>query len=200
MEFIEEVRDILNVDRNYFICHAISGDLNMTTGLANVINNTYKLKDGLQLKYGNYLNVGESYIVGNIISLVVKDISTNSVAMDNISDALVDLQAQLESEGIRYITFPKICCGNMGMKWQSVKQVIKDIFRDSDVTILICHDNENDICHDVDDIIDIIKNSYESLPLNTQEALYQTVKEIIEDNKYIKPPTDYVCGGKCSSY
>lgn len=201
MKFIEEVRDILDIEKKYFICHASSRDLDMSQGLANVINNTYDLVNGIKLKYGtDYLAVGESYVVGNVITLIVKRNKYDSVLLSDIKECIEDLACMVDDEGIRYIAFPKICCGNMGMNWKDVKQIIREVFEDLDVTILICHDNENDIVPDINDVISLLKENHDNMPLNIQGSLYQTIKQVIEDNKYIKIPTDCMCDGKCSSY
>lgn len=186
MKFIEEVRDILDVPRKYFICHASSCDLNMSSGLAHVIDNSYNLVSGLEKKYGcGYWDVGRAYFVGNIITLMVKTEAYDKVDIEDVSECLSDLKDSLEEEGINCIAFPKICCGNMGMKWREVKQLIKDTFEDDDIEILICHDKAEDITPDKDDIISMINKNYDSLTENAQIALYESVKEYFEKNIYV---------------
>lgn len=200
MKLIEEVRDILDIEKKYFICHAGSADLDMSQGLAHIINNTYDLVNGLEMKYGEYLSVGEAYIVGNVVTLIVKENAYESVLLDDIKESLKDFANMVAEEGIRFIAFPKICCGNMGMNWKDVKQIIRETFKDIDVTILVCHDNENDITPDINDVINLLEDNYDSMPLDTQVVLYQTIKQIVEDNKCVKIPSDFMCSGKCNSY
>lgn len=181
MVFKEEVRDILDVPKKYFICHASSSDLDMSMGLAHVIDTTYDLTRAMEKKYDtDYINTGECYVVGNIITLIVKQSSSDKPYLGDVENALEDLRNQLEEQGILHIAFPRICCGNMGLKWNDVKSIIKRVFEDEDVEILICHDDERYLVPDKTDVQDLIENKYEQLSDNEKSALYEVIKQTLD--------------------
>lgn len=185
MKFVEEVKDILDVPKKYFICHASSSDLDMRYGLAKVINNTYDLVDGLKLKYDEEnIYSGGCFVVGNVITLMVKNKSSDSVDTYDLECSLQELREQIREEGIRHIAFPKICCGNMGMKWSDVKTLIKTTFENFDLDILICHESESDIVPDVGDMENLLKNNYDNLSDNAKVALFESTKEYLSKNIY----------------
>lgn len=201
MNFIEEVRDILNVDKKYFICHASSADLDMSTGLAHIIDNTYDLVNGIKKKYGeDFISVGSSYIVGNVITLIVKDRAENKPDLSNIKDCLEELGGMIDEEGIRYLAFPKICCGNMGMKWSDIKYLIKETFKYYDVTILICHDKESDIAPDINDVIKLLEDKYDAMPQETKKKIYDTIEKIVNEWEANSKLSDLFANGKKFSF
>ncbi len=201
MNFVEEVRDILDVEKKYFICHASSTDLDMSSGLAHIIDNTYDLVNGIKRKFGeDFLHVGESYIVGNVITLMVKERAEYKPDLSDIKDCLQELCDMIDEEGIRYLAFPKICCGNMGMKWSDIKYLIKETFKYQDITILICHDKESDIAPDVNDVIKMLENKYDAMPADMKKKIYDTIETTINEWERNTKLTDLFAHGKVSSY
>ncbi len=201
MKFVEEVRDILDIEKKYFICHASSVDLDMSSGLAHIIDNTYDLVNGIKKKYGeDFLHVGSSYIVGNVITLMVKEKAEYKPDLSDIKDCLEELGDLIDEEGIRYIAFPKICCGNMGMNWSEIKYLIKETLKYYDVTILICHDKESDIAPDINDVIKLLENKYDAMSIEMKKTLYNTIETMVNEWETSSKLSDLFAHGKTVSY
>lgn len=167
MKFEEKVMDILEVPNKYFIVHASSCDLDMSSGLAKILNNSYDLVDGIKRKinwnehYSHEL-LGDSILFNKVYTLFVKEDSYDKVTSENLKSAILTLRDMVEDEGVHFLAFPTICCGNMGMKWSEVKNIIKSTFYDTDVEILICHTDAKNIVPTKEDIIEMIQhNVYE---------------------------------------
>lgn len=167
MKFEEKVMDILEVPNKYFIVHASSCDLDMSSGLAKILDNSYDLVNGIKRKINwneNYFHelLGDSILFNKVYTLFVKENSYDKVASENLKSAILTLRDMVEDEGVHFLAFPTICCGNMGMKWSEVKNIIKSTFYDTDVEILICHTDAKNIVPTKEDIIEMIQyNVYE---------------------------------------
>ena len=164
MKFEEKVMDILEVPNKYFIVHASSCDLDMSTGLAKILDNSYDLVDGIKRKINwnaNYSHelLGDSILFNKVYTLFVKEKSYDKVTSENLKSAILNLRDMVEDEGVHFLAFPTICCGNMGMKWSEVKNIIKSAFYDTDIEILICHTDAKNITPTKQDIVDIIQNN-----------------------------------------
>lgn len=164
MKFEEKVMDILEVPNKYFIVHASSCDLEMSSGLAKILDNSYDLVDGIKRKINwneNYSHelLGDSILFNKVYTLFVKENSYDKVTSENLKSAIFNLRDMVEEEGVHFLAFPTICCGNMGMKWSEVKNIIKSTFYDTDVEILICHTDAKNIVPTKEDIIEMIQHN-----------------------------------------
>lgn len=159
MKFEEKVMDILEVPNKYFIVHASSCDLDMSTGLAKILDNSYDLVEGIKRKEIYGIIPGECTLFNKVFTLFVKEKSYDKVTSENLKSAILNLRDMVEDEGVHFLAFPTICCGNMGMKWSEVKNIIKSAFYDTDVEILICHTDAKNITPTKQDIVDIIQNN-----------------------------------------
>lgn len=164
MKFEEKVMDILEVPNKYFIVHASSCDLDMSSGLAKILDNSYDLVNGIKRKINwneNYFHelLGDSILFNKVYTLFVKENSYDKVTSENLKSAILNLRDMVEDEGVHFLAFPTICCGNMGMKWSEVKNIIKSTFYDTDVEILICHTDAKNIVPTKEDIIEMIQHN-----------------------------------------
>ena len=164
MTFEEKVMDILEVPNKYFIVHASSCDLDMSSGLAKILDNSYDLVDGIKRKINwneNYSHelLGDSILFNKVYTLFVKENSYDKVTSENLKSAILNLRDMVEDEGVHFLAFPTICCGNMGMKWTEVKKIIKSAFYDTDIEILICHTDAKNIVPTKEDIIEMIQHN-----------------------------------------
>lgn len=165
MKFEEKVMDILEAPNKYFIVHASSCDLDMSSGLAKILDNSYCLIEGIRRKLGLGENdayetyLGDCFLFNKVYTLFVKEHSYDRASISALKDSIECLKNEVIDEGVKYLAFPTICCGNMGMKWSEVKNIIKSAFYDTDVEILICHTDAKNITPTKQDIVDIIQNN-----------------------------------------
>lgn len=178
----EIVGNILDVPKYYFICHASSCECKFSSGLAKELDETYKLKECMNKKYYNWkFEIGDFAAIGNIITLFVKELDSEKVQLIDLDSALDSLKNSTESLGMKYIAFPKICCGKMGLKWEKVKKTIKDIFYDTDIHILFCYENEYDLIPTRESINELIENNFSTLEDEDKKRLYNLIEDFFED-------------------
>lgn len=107
MKIAELEINIMAVPQGYYLAQGISRDLNFKVGLPAAFEKTYNLKEKLTDKYDE-IECGETYLIDNVYSLVVKDSSYDSPDRDLLMEALVNLRDQME-ENNDWICFRR--CG-----------------------------------------------------------------------------------------
>lgn len=143
MNFKEETRDLFTVPQGYYLAHCISGDYSLGAGIAaqfvDVYNMRYKLHRNYPIPDGEkFANVGEALLVDNVFNLVTKDRVYHKPTYDTLIETLEDMKAQCENLDINKIAMPRIGCGLDGLSWDMVEEIIKEVFEDTDMEILIC--------------------------------------------------------------
>ena len=111
MKIAELEINIMAVPQGYYLAQGISRDLNFKVGLPAVFEKTYNLKEKLTDKYDE-IECGETYLIDNVYSLVVKDSSYDSPDRDLLMEALVNLRDQMEENKVTKLAIPRLCCGS----------------------------------------------------------------------------------------
>ena len=143
MNFKEETRDLFTVPQGYYLAHCISGDYSLGAGIAaqfvDVYNMRYKLHRNYPIPDGEkFANVGEALLIDNVFNLVTKDRVYHKPTYDTLIKTLEDRKEQCENLDIDKIAIPRIGCGLDGLSWDMVEEIIKEVFEDTDMEILIC--------------------------------------------------------------
>lgn len=143
MNFKEETRDLFTVPQGYYLAHCISGDYSLGAGIAaqfvDVYNMRYKLHRNYPIPDGEkFANVGEALLIDNVFNLVTKDRVYHKPTYDTLIKTLEDMKEQCENLDIDKIAMPRIGCGLDGLSWNTVDEIIKEVFEDTDMEILIC--------------------------------------------------------------
>ena len=143
MNFKEETRDLFTVPQGYYLAHCISGDYSLGAGIAaqfvDVYNMRYKLHRNYPIPDGEkFANVGEALLIDNVFNLVTKDRVYHKPTYDTLIETLEDMKKQCENLDINKIAMPRIGCGLDGLSWDTVEEIIKEVFEDTDMEILIC--------------------------------------------------------------
>ena len=111
---------------------------------------------------------------------------------ENLKSAILNLRDMVEDEGVHFLAFPTICCGNMGMKWSEVKKIIKSAFYDTDIEILICHTDAKNITPTKQDVIDMIEEAIDENSDSEEniKKLYDIIKSFLD--MYFKENVEFV--------
>lgn len=141
MVYNEEVRDLFTVDKDYSLVHCISGDLAMGAGIAVDFANM-GVRNSLQTMYRSGA-IGDALVTTCSdwkceISLVTKDRAFEKPTLSTLRKALVALNSYVRSVGLKKLAMPKIGCGLDRLKWEDVSVLIKEVFENTDVEILVC--------------------------------------------------------------
>ena len=143
-----EKRDLFSVDDSYYIAHCISADFAFGTGIAKEIDKRFNTREELRKKYPNFYgkwafrdhiaNGGTCLLAGRILNLVTKDRYYEKPTYRNLCHALTMMFAYCKTYNIKKIAMPLIGCGSDRLQWDRVSAMIKEIFADEDIEILVC--------------------------------------------------------------
>ena len=149
MVYKEEVRDLFTVPQGYMLAHCISADFNLGGGIARQFCEHYNMRERLMNGYGtDFSEVGISLQIDNVHNLVTKRYVKDKPTYADLKKALEDMKAGMELDGQEKVAMPRIGCGLDGLDWGIVKAIIKDVFEDTDIEILICVREEDILSFD----------------------------------------------------
>ena len=145
MTYKEEIRDLFSVPDDYYLAHCISADFGMGKGIVVEFNKRFDMKHKLQTKYPNFVNDyhhnrwgGMALIEGRVINLITKEIYFHKPTIITMRLALEKMKRICLEHNIKKIAMPVIGCGLDRLEWCKVSEIIKEVFEDTDVEILVC--------------------------------------------------------------
>lgn len=135
--------DLFKVPQGYYLAHCISGDYALGAGIAKKFDAEYNMRFKLFRDYAipdgeKSANVGRALLIDNVFNLVTKERCFHKPTYDTLYDTLVDMREQCEDFDITRLAMPLIGCGLDKLEWDKVKDVIEDVFENTNIEILIC--------------------------------------------------------------
>jgi O-acetyl-ADP-ribose deacetylase (regulator of RNase III) len=142
MVFKEVCRDLFSVNfKKYTPAHCISQDCHMGAGIAVPMKKKFKLS-GLKNAIDNLevpLTIPNTFYHNGVLNLITKKKYWHKPTYDSMGMALVGMFLLAQQHNIKYIAMPKIGCGLDGLSWPRVRQMIQEVFEETDIEILVCH-------------------------------------------------------------
>ena len=144
MTYKEIKKDLFDVPSKYYLAHCINGSYNLGAGIAKTFNDRMFMQYHLWSKYpfeeGNpSMYIGDALLVGNVFNLVTKAHHYDKPTYESLYSALKDMRHQCEVLGVTHLAMPKIGCGLDRLDWDKVSTMIKEVFDDLDINILVCY-------------------------------------------------------------
>ena len=142
MTFSEVDMDLFSSNSNAYLAHCISSDFAMGAGIAKTF--TYKgVRDTLFKLYtptwddhGYSLFTPMTPFLG-VYNLVTKHRFYDKPTYQTLRESLTDMKQKLPNDC--NLNMPCIGSGLDKLDWTQVKQVILDVFFDTNINITICH-------------------------------------------------------------
>lgn len=137
----EEKMDLFTVPQGYYLANAISGDFAMSVGaITKTFDENYKMAEKLEHFHGHSKgnSTGSALLVDNVFNLIIKNKAHHRARYDVLRECLEDMKQQMEDGLIEKVAMPKIGCGHNGLSWDSVKEILEEIFEETDVEFLVC--------------------------------------------------------------
>lgn len=144
LEYLNDSLFTLNKEEFLFV-HCISLDFALGKGIAKQIDIRYNMKQKLyEIKkqnpnYFNNFQYGFCVVKDNIANLITKEKYWGKPTMKTMEESLISLKKYVISKNIKKIAMPKIGCGLDRLDWNNVENLIKELFFDLDVHIIICY-------------------------------------------------------------
>jgi len=145
MQYKEEVKNLFLVSEEYYLAHCISADFGMGKGIVVEFNKRFNIKRILQDKYPDYLNlwthkrmIGDCIQQGRVFNLITKERYYDKPTYESLTTALKIMKDICNESKVKKIAMPIIGCGLDRLKWNVVSDIIKNVFNDTDIEILVC--------------------------------------------------------------
>ena len=143
MIFHEESGDLISgeIVREYTLCHCISSDFALGAGIAKIFAKM-GVKKKLIEQYPKQWQ-GRGYCLFTetdgvlTANLVTKERYFHKPTLETLKQSLEDLRKQAVERGLKKLAMPKIGCGLDKLQWDEVREVIKDVFKDTEIEILV---------------------------------------------------------------
>lgn len=135
MTFQEVQGDLFSVaaPEEYYYAHCISADYALGAGIARAFNSKYNMSRRLR-----ELPASKAMLVDNVFNLVTKSKYWQKPTYESLTASLVELKQHCLEKSIKKLAMPKIGCGLDKLQWGKVRKIIKDLFEDTDIDILVC--------------------------------------------------------------
>ena len=150
MIYREEIKDLFSVSNDYYLAHCISADFGMGKGIVVEFNKRFDMKRKLQQKYPDYINewhrrkcIGDCILEDKVLNLITKERYFHKPTYESMRAALSEMQSMCWFYNIKKVAMPIIGCGLDRLEWYKVSSIIKNVFENDDIEILVCR-QQND--------------------------------------------------------
>jgi len=138
MIYNEVHKDLFNVDKSYYLAHCIASDFAMGAGIAVQFQKKFSLRNKLIQTGSENTFPGSCVLIGRVLNLITKSRSSGKPTYESLKSSLIKMHRLCISFNINKIAMPKIGCGLDRLQWGKVKEMLFEIFDDTDIEILVC--------------------------------------------------------------
>lgn len=142
MKFIEEKNDLFNYEGKAWLAHCISSDFGMGKGIVVEFNRRYDLKNHMIKNHVKNNWTGKGYCIPvkqyKVFNLITKDKYYKKPTYKTLKESLIDMKNYAVSQNIKTIACPLIGCGLDGLDWMKVRDIIQEVFKTTDIKIIVC--------------------------------------------------------------
>ena len=146
MIYKEEKHDLFSVPDDYYLAHCISADFALGKGIAVEFNKRFNMKLKLKDEFLNFIDEymhrykldAECILIDRVLNLVTKERYYQKPTYNSMKQALEMMKVACVANNIHKVAMPKIGCGLDRLEWDKVSEIIQDVFKDTDIEILVC--------------------------------------------------------------
>lgn len=132
-------KDLFEISDDYYLAHCVSADFALGAGIAKTFNSKYNMRSKLFNSYPNYVyRGGDALLIGNVFNLVTKAKCFQKPTYESLTEALEMMRDKMISSKITKLAIPMIGCGLDRLQWSRVKNIIENIFADTEINIIVC--------------------------------------------------------------
>jgi len=139
MNYKEVQMDLFDVPDEYYLAHCISSDCTLGSGIAVEFQKRYKLRGQLLSMPEEKRAFPKCIKIGRVFNLITKERGIGKPTYESLEMSLALLKNQIVEENIKHLAIPKIGCGLDRLNWDIVRQMVKKIFIDVDIDIIMCY-------------------------------------------------------------
>lgn len=148
MIYKEIIDDLFKYDNEYILAHCISADSGydnkaMGAGIVVQFNKYYNMKNKI-LNYAktNKIEVGDAIFIDNVFNLITKPYYYNKPNYNDFTKSILSMKNYCIKNKISKLAVPTIGCGIDKLQWTKVREILKNVFNDTNIEILVCFYNK----------------------------------------------------------
>lgn len=138
MIYNEVHKDLFTVQNDYFLAHCISSDAEMGAGIAVDFKKKFSLGSLQEKAKRNPLKIGSCELAGRVLNLITKKVYYGKPTYETFTMAIEDMKRVSIENNIKKIAMPQIGAGLDRLSWAKNREIIKEVFKDLDIEILVC--------------------------------------------------------------
>ena len=127
--------------QNFYYLHCVSRDFALGLGIAKSFRNKFNLTKEVLTRGIIFNNLS---LTSNVFNLITKSKYWQKPTYGSLRNALISVKKTIfalngnNTKDIQLI-MPKIGCGLDKLMWKNVKNIIKEVFDDTEIDIVICY-------------------------------------------------------------
>lgn len=137
--------DLFSVDNSYALVHCISSDFALGAGIAKEFAKRGVKDILIKNNERKWDNKGYCLVVATknhiVANLVTKENCYDKPTYDSLKESLIELRDWAIDHKVYKLAMPQIGCGLDRLEWPKVSAIIKEVFEDSGIAILVCIKN-----------------------------------------------------------
>lgn len=138
-KFYEKPIDIFSVPNSYALAHCIPANLDVSRGIATCFKEKF---GGSQQLLKQNKGPGEAAVLENLgrilYYLIIKERSDQVPSYTDLFKSLCEIRKHMEKNNIKRLAMPRIGCGIDNLQWEIVSKMIKYVFSDHELEIIVC--------------------------------------------------------------
>lgn len=142
MLYKEVYMDLFDTDNSYALAHCISKNCRMGAGIAvEFVNRFHGMKQEL-ISSNPEIGYAMPYLCGDsdrlVFNLITKDKHYHKPTYESFTKTIENLKSQAIDLDVYKIAMPTMGAGLDRLNWNRNREIIKDVFKDTDIEILVC--------------------------------------------------------------
>lgn len=141
LNYKEVKQDLFLTDNSYALAHCISTDCRMGAGIAKIFVKRYpNMREALQ-KMQPRIGDALPYLAPDgrlVFNLITKDKYWNKPTYETFTETIQSLKVEVEKANVQKLAIPLLGAGLDRLSWSINRDIIKDVFKDTHIDILVC--------------------------------------------------------------
>lgn len=139
MNYKEIRKDLFSMDDKYYLGHCISMDLALGAGIAADFEQRFNLRRKLFSVPPEERFCPDTVLTGKVFNLITKEDYYGKPTYYTMEVALKRMRKKVKDKKIKHLALPRIGSRMDKLDWKKVRDLIKTIFADVDVEIVVCY-------------------------------------------------------------
>lgn len=140
-KFSERKQDLFTMEKHYVLAHCVSTDCALGAGIAKEFRRRIpEMPNVLKTFNPSVGNVIGYHTRGGrvVLNLFTKARYFDKPTMESLAISLFVFKRTAVEKGYTHVAIPELGCGLDKLKWEEVRELIQEVFKDTDIDMVVC--------------------------------------------------------------